>query len=108
MHKVFTISASNSGRICKSCSFPATQFYQHAAGCVRLYVSQCEPANGKILPLARCVDDISNLSLCRHTVIYDFSHAGKRALGVSLLHLKPITVKWGDYCIIHAWKKAAG
>lgn len=42
------------------------------------------------------------------TVIYDFSHAVKRALGVSLLHLKPITIKEGDYCIIHAWKRAAG
>lgn len=28
-------------------------------------------------------------------MIYGFSHAAKRALGVSLLHLKPVTVKWG-------------
>lgn len=82
------VSASNRGNSCPylnvlhafmDCCFCTTQFYQHAVG--------------KILLLACRVDDISNLSLCRHTVIYDFSHAAKRALGVSLLHLKPITVK---------------
>lgn len=56
---------------------------------------QCAPANPKIPLLACCVDDISNLSLCRHTVIYDFSHAAKRALGVSLLQFKTYYCKIG-------------
>lgn len=59
-----------------------------------MHISQWAQANIKILLLAYCVDDISNLSLCRHGVIYDFSHAEKRrGLAVSLLRSKRMTVK---------------
>lgn len=43
--------------------------------------------------LAFSAGDVSNLWLCRHIVIYVFSHEAKSTLGDSLLHLKPITVK---------------
>lgn len=48
---------------------------------------------GEMLRLALGTGDISNLSLCRHMVIYVFSHEAESTLGDSLLHLKPITVK---------------
>lgn len=43
--------------------------------------------------LAFSAGDVSNLSVCRHIVIYVFSHEAKSTLGDSLLHLKPIPVK---------------
>lgn len=49
--------------------------------------------SGEMLRLAFSAGDVSNLSLCRHIVIYVFSHEAKSTLGDSLLHLKPITVK---------------
>lgn len=49
--------------------------------------------SGEMLRLAFSARDVSNLSLCRHIVIYVFSHEAKSTLGDSLLHLKPITVK---------------